>query len=185
MLLADRISLHSGAGPGPDAPTRCVDNRHLNCFHLLHLTLSSLSPSTLIHNGRRPSTRQVGPQDRQVSRPTTQQPSPVCVSARKGRISHSPPPILETPTSSPLISPPPSPTPCSSIRPHPPPRSSTPHRAQTPAQPPSRPRSLTPADPRFYPYHLPFSEDWSEKKELFGSSTMMMAGGGMFMRNPL
>ncbi|GMK56703.1 hypothetical protein CspeluHIS016_0305430 [Cutaneotrichosporon spelunceum] len=38
---------------------------------------------------------------------------------------------------------------------------------------------------KLYPYHLPFSEDWGEKKELLGNSTMMMAGGGMFMRNPL
>ncbi|BEI79890.1 hypothetical protein CcaverHIS002_0104190 [Cutaneotrichosporon cavernicola] len=42
-----------------------------------------------------------------------------------------------------------------------------------------------PKTDKLYPYHLPFSEDWSEKKEIFGSSTMMMAGGGMFMRNPL
>ncbi|WOO76604.1 uncharacterized protein LOC62_01G000231 [Vanrija pseudolonga] len=38
---------------------------------------------------------------------------------------------------------------------------------------------------KLYPYHLPFSPEWAEKKDIFGSSTMMMAGGGMFMRNPL
>ncbi|RSH78582.1 uncharacterized protein EHS24_002310 [Apiotrichum porosum] len=47
---------------------------------------------------------------------------------------------------------------------------------------------LDKADPKsekLYPFHLPFTEDWSEQKELFGSGTMMLAGSGMFMRNPL
>jgi hypothetical protein len=29
------------------------------------------------------------------------------------------------------------------------------------------------------------TEDWAEQKDFLGSGTMMLAGGGMFLRNPL
>lgn len=44
-------------------------------------------------------------------------------------------------------------------------------------------RRLTPL--RLYPYHLPHTPEWEEKKDLFGQSAMMGAGAGMFIKNPL
>ena len=38
---------------------------------------------------------------------------------------------------------------------------------------------------RLYPYHLPLTPEWEEKKDIFGQSAMMGAGAGMFIKNPL
>jgi len=40
-------------------------------------------------------------------------------------------------------------------------------------------------DLRLMPYHLPFTPEWDEKKDIFGQSAMMGAGAGMFIKNPL
>jgi hypothetical protein len=40
-------------------------------------------------------------------------------------------------------------------------------------------------DSRLMPYHLPFTPEWDEKKDIFGQSAMMGAGAGMFIKNPL
>ena len=40
-------------------------------------------------------------------------------------------------------------------------------------------------DFRLMPYHLPFTPEWDEKKDIFGQSAMMGAGAGMFIKNPL
>ncbi|KAL7421679.1 hypothetical protein Q5752_003448 [Cryptotrichosporon argae] len=45
------------------------------------------------------------------------------------------------------------------------------------------------ADPKVasaaVPFALPRSEEWAEQTDFFGNSAMMMAGSGMFMKNPL
>ncbi|KAK1924171.1 hypothetical protein DB88DRAFT_510546 [Papiliotrema laurentii] len=44
------------------------------------------------------------------------------------------------------------------------------------------------ADPKsekLYPYHLPVTPEWDEKKDWFGQTAMMGAGAGMFLKNPM
>ncbi|CAD6584122.1 MAG: hypothetical protein TREMPRED_003738 [Tremellales sp. Tagirdzhanova-0007] len=44
------------------------------------------------------------------------------------------------------------------------------------------------ADPRLdkiYPFHLPYTAEWEEQKDWFSQSSMMSAGAGMFLKNPL
>jgi hypothetical protein len=36
-----------------------------------------------------------------------------------------------------------------------------------------------------YPFHLPLTPEWDEKKDIFAQSSMMGAGAGMFLKNPL
>jgi hypothetical protein len=38
---------------------------------------------------------------------------------------------------------------------------------------------------RLYPFHLPLSPEWEEQKDIFGSSSTMGSGAGIFLKNPL
>ncbi|GFZ44039.1 hypothetical protein JCM24511_01760 [Saitozyma sp. JCM 24511] len=42
-----------------------------------------------------------------------------------------------------------------------------------------------PKQDRLYPFHLPNSPEWEEKKDFFSQSAMMGAGAGMFIKNPM
>ncbi|WWC70289.1 uncharacterized protein I206_104239 [Kwoniella pini CBS 10737] len=42
-----------------------------------------------------------------------------------------------------------------------------------------------PKSDKIFPYHLPFTSEWSEYKDPYGQTAMTAAGAGMFVKQPI